>query len=240
MTYIFDIDGTITPARLSMTDEMTAVFIRFCLFNKVYLCTGSDWTKVVEQVPLNVLKAVEGVFTCSGNAFYRKGVEEVKFRNEFEPSEMLLEKLTTFIENSPFPVRTGNHFEFRTGMMNFSVVGRACSQEQRLSYAEWDRINKERETIAVELRHRFPELDFNIGGEISIDIHPKGNDKGRSIELVRSFEPYDNIHFFGDRMMPGGNDYPVIKKLSSDDRWTQVENWKETLQHLQTILSKKE
>jgi phosphomannomutase len=239
MNYIFDIDGTITPARLSMTDEMVSTFIRFCLLNRVYLCTGSDWTKVLEQVPLNILKAVEGVFTCSGNAFYSKGVEEVKYRNEFEPDEILLEKLTTFIENSPFPIRTGSHFEFRTGMMNFSVVGRACSQEQRLNYAEWDRINKEREKIAAELRERFPLLDFNIGGEISIDIHPKGNDKSRAIELVRQFHPFDDIHFFGDRMMPGGNDYPVIKKLSGNDRWTQVENWKETRTHLEAILSRR-
>ena len=49
--FMFDIDGTLTPPRLPMTEEMVEMFEGFCKRNRVILVTGSDMKKVVEQVP---------------------------------------------------------------------------------------------------------------------------------------------------------------------------------------------
>ena len=49
--FMFDIDGTLTPARQQMTEEFTKFFLGFCKDNVVYLVTGSDHSKVLEQVP---------------------------------------------------------------------------------------------------------------------------------------------------------------------------------------------
>jgi len=43
--FIFDIDGTLTPARQAMTDEMIEVFREFCQRERVVLATGSDMIK---------------------------------------------------------------------------------------------------------------------------------------------------------------------------------------------------
>ena len=66
--FMFDIDGTLTPPRLPMTEDMVEMFQGFCERNRVILVTGSDMKKVVEQVPENIRGLVEGIYTCSGNA----------------------------------------------------------------------------------------------------------------------------------------------------------------------------
>ena len=42
------------------------------------------------------------------------------------------------IKKSKYPVRSGNHIEDRGSMLNFSIVGRDCSLDERLDYFEYD------------------------------------------------------------------------------------------------------
>jgi len=232
--YLFDVDGTLTPHRQPMTKEFADFFINFCTDNIVYLCTGSGWDKVQEQVPSKVISLCNGVFACSGNEYWSRtsGVDELHllpdYSSGYEPSEELISDLELFLQSSSYPVKTGQHIEKRTGMINFSTVGRACTLEERKQYAAWDKENGERERIASTLRTKYPDLCFNIGGQISMDISPLGNDKSRSIALLRKWHPECSIHFFGDRLQPGGNDYPVLKELTEKDSYDQVETYEDT------------
>ena len=45
------------------------------------------------------------------------------------------------------------------------------------------------------------ELSFSIGGQISIDVFPKGWDKTYCLQFVK--DSYDRILFFGDKTMKG-------------------------------------
>ena len=47
--YVFDVDGTLTPSRGLIDPEFKAFFNAFCLFNDVYLVTGSDRDKTIEK-----------------------------------------------------------------------------------------------------------------------------------------------------------------------------------------------
>ena len=87
--FMFDIDGTLTPPRLPMTKEMIEMFTGFCQRNRVILVTGSDMSKIVEQVPEEIRNLVEGIYTCSGNA-YTVG-DKVIYENQFEPPEKLID-----------------------------------------------------------------------------------------------------------------------------------------------------
>jgi len=243
-TYLFDIDGTLTPARQLMTDDFAEFFEDFCKENIVYLCTGSDWEKVIEQVPEAILKLCSGIFTCSGNAFWHGGSslgeEELKYRAEFTPPRSLLDDLDLFLESSDCPVKTSNHVEARTGMINFSTVGRDCTDEQRKEYTDWDCEVGEREKICSVLRKKYEDLSFNIGGQISIDISPIGLDKSRTIQYVRDWhEDATGIYFFGDKLQPGGNDYPVLKELNEKDAYENVKDYKQTWELLKAEIPKK-
>lgn len=229
--YLFDIDGTLTPARQPMSKDFAEFFADFCKKNVVYLCTGSDWDKVQEQVPPKVLNRCKGTFTCSGNEYWDRHAEDVYVRGNykpFEPPPELLPDLRCLLESSDCPVKTSNHIEERTGMINFSVVGRDCTQEQRKEYAAWDKENGEREKICSVLRKKYELLSFNIGGQISIDISPEGNDKSGAILDIREWHEDARIHFFGDKLQPGGNDYPVLKELTEKDSYNQVKNYEDT------------
>ena len=115
-------------------------------------------------------------------------------------------------------------------MLNFSVVGRNATLDQRAAYMEWDERKKERWSIALTLladKQEFGDIDVSVGGEISIDIYPRGKDKSQAVEKVRQLHGLP-IVFMGDRMGPNGNDYPAAKALKSGDTACQVENWKMT------------
>ena len=49
-----------------------------------------------------------------------------------------------------------------------------------------------------------------MGGQISIDVFPKGWDKTYCLQFVEK-DGYDQIHFFGDKTMAGGNDHEIFK-----------------------------
>ena len=120
-------------------------------------------------------------------------------------------------------------------MVNFSVVGRAATDQQRKDYFEWDCMVKERADIADQINRKFKDLHASVGGEISIDISPRGNNKSQAADALKG--KYKNIHFFGDRMEYGGNDYPLalVIDLGKLGKTYRVNNYKDTLEILKTL-----
>ena len=51
------------------------------------------------------------------------------------------------------------------------------------------------------------DLQYSIGGQISIDVFPRGWDK---TFCLRYLDEFDSIHFFGDKTFEGGNDYEIF------------------------------
>ncbi len=177
--FIFDVDGTLTPSRLPMTKEFQTFFKQWIKTNKFYLVTGSDLPKLQEQMCYFDIEA-ERIFTCCGNQMWKPNPSvpiqsaDLIYDNKFKVPRKLNKLLGTIMSNSQYPYRYGNHIEDRGSMVNFSIVGRDCTQEQREEYFEWDKQSLEREIIANAVKEKFPDLDAVIGGQISIDIYPKG------------------------------------------------------------------
>ena len=72
--------------------------------------------------------------------------------------------LEVMLISSQYEHRYGNHIEDRESMVNFSVVGRNCTQEQREEYYEWDKVNEERKHIVNLLKSKYNNLDLAISG----------------------------------------------------------------------------
>lgn len=242
--FLFDVDGTLTPSRAPMDPEFAAEFKSFADRNITCLVTGSDYAKTVEQVPESVLNAVVQVYSCSGNEVYRQG-RCTYSDTGWQPSRKLKEWLNTQLEKSKFPLdaRTGNHFEQRSGCMNYSIVGRGCTQEQRIQYREYDQHTQERARIAQECEQLFPNVSARLGGETGIDIGPAGSDKSQILtrlpHIVGLSDPgsghvwqLDDIVFFGDATYPGGNDHSLAQWI---ERTHAVQDWQETRQILREL-----
>ncbi len=234
--YIFDVDGTLTPSRLRMTKEFAKFFDKWSEKNKYYLVTGSDIDKTKEQLPIAYIDRAEAIFTCCGNQMWRD--DELIYDNKFELTSKLKSALEVMLISSPYPHRYGNHIEDRGSMVNFSIVGRNCTQEQRDEFFKWDKEKGERRKISTFLKHKFKDLDAVLGGQISIDIYPKGNDKSQTLDIIeqeRLVQP-DEYIFIGDGIDNKGNDYPLAKLMNKRDDCSSfnTDGWK----HTQKILEK--
>jgi len=208
---MFDIDGTLTPSRLPI-DKGFELFLKQWLLNKTtYLVTGSDKEKTIEQIGTDLWKSVTKVYQSCGNQVWQKG--KLLKQSNFYLSSSMQSKLDFFLQSSSWQEKFGNHIEQRVGLVNFSIIGRNCSQIQREAYYKWDKIHQERLTICNDLMAHFPEIEASIGGQISIDIYQKGKNKAQVLDDIEG-----EIYFFGDKMDKGGNDYPIANRLKKDNR----------------------
>ena len=242
--FIFDVDGTLTPSRQEMTKEFKEFFEQWALKNTFYLVTGSDLSKLQEQMSGMEIHS-SGIFTCCGNQFWQSDPAihpkhcDLIYENKFKVPENLLTYLGQMLRESETPVKANNHIEDRNSMLNFSTVGRNCTLEERQTYFEWDNQVGERQKIAKSIRDGWSSLDAVIGGQISIDIYPKGNDKSQILDIItqeRLVQPSEYI-FIGDRTEIGGNDYPLAKlmKETDDCDYYQTEGWEKTKQILEKL-----
>ena len=204
--YIFDVDGTLTPSRQKIDSEFLNFLLNFAKQNDVYLVTGSDRPKTIEQIGKDLYFACKRVYNCSGSDVYEKDI--LIYRDEWSLPSDAEEFLMDELHHSKFPIRTGNHIETRPGGVNFSVLGRGSEViiEERQEYVKWDINTGERRGIAERFKKRFPEIGCQVGGQTGLDISPLGCDKS---QILRDFKPIDLIYFFGDKLKEGENDYPL-------------------------------
>ena len=205
-------DGTLTPSRREMTPDFEIFFSEWASNHTFFLVSGSNLEKIKEQVPQYILDLSKGVFTCGGNQLWLNN--KLSYNHEFKPSDELINYLNDELKNSRYPVRAGNHIEDRGSMLNFSIVGRDCSLDERLDYFEYYVRTQERTNIARQIILKWDNLDAVIGGQISIDITPKGMNKSQVLKEVKKFYQNEEYIFIGDRTMEGGNDYPLAKIMN--------------------------
>jgi phosphomannomutase len=229
--FIFDVDGTLTPSRGIIDINFKAWFNTFCLMNDVYLVTGSDRVKTVEQISINTYKLCKRVYQCAGNDVWEGDVNTKTYMLDLP--DAMLDALYSHLEESRFPDRTGGHIDVRPGLVNFSVVGRGCSREQRSKYVEWDKRTSERLMIAENLSALFPEYDIQVAGETGVDITLKGRDKS---QIIHDFGPHDELYFFGDKLQPNGNDYTLGLEIAHSGGFiAQVKGWEDTWERLKKL-----
>lgn len=229
--YIFDVDGTLTPSRSTIDPVFKEFFKDFIANNKVWLVTGSDYPKTAEQLGDDICESVVTVYNCSGSDVWHKG-KRVNSK-PFVAPPALYDLFNGWLQSSQFPLRTGIHVEERHGMINFSVIGRGCTPEQRKEYVKYDNDVRERESIAYIINTEFDNITATVGGETGIDIGPTGADKS---QILTDFDYWDKINFYGDKMEPGGNDWPLAFALVngkySFGKAIPVKDWKDTWEKL--------
>ncbi len=223
---IFDMDGTLSESRQPISDEMIECLRKIPNSYKKYLVTGSDMAKIEEQIPVDVLLEVfDKVFACNGTRVYNTYLDLDDEMNAAEPELIHKVSLTDFYSDSDLnhivntllklahethtKIKTGTFIEWRDSQINFSVVGRNCSREQREDYVKWDNKSSERKKLVEQLEDKFQGwgLSFRLGGQISIDITRQGWDKSYAFNNIEE-KPEDCV-FFGDKIVPGGNDYDI-------------------------------
>ena len=220
---IFDVDGTLTDSRQQIDLSFMAYMIVFACKYDVYLVTGSDRAKTIEQVGLDLYNRSKKVYNCSGSDVYVK--DKNVYRSQWKPTRRLINFLSDELDYSTFPHKTGNHIEHRPGGINFSILGRGeDSMKHRKEYVKWDINTTERTLMADRIRSEFPDLKTQIGGETGLDI----SDSDKS-QIIIDFHKGNDIFFFGDMLKEGQNDYPLAKAVKEIGGFPyHVKNWEDT------------
>jgi len=212
---LFDIDGTLTPSRRNIDPEILDMLVRLKSKVTVGVVGGSDLVKQKEQLGKDVLDLVDYSFSENGLVAYEKG-QLIHCRSiTDELGEVNIKKLVNwalrYVADLDIPVKRGTFVEYRTGMMNFSPIGRNCNQQERDAFNIYNLEHHIVPTMLKAMKDAFPDipLTYAIGGQISFDVFPTGWDKTYCLRHVRD-KGFKEIHFFGDRTMPGGNDHEIF------------------------------
>ncbi|XP_014665756.1 PREDICTED: phosphomannomutase 2-like isoform X1 [Priapulus caudatus] len=183
------------------------------------LVGGSDLHKISEQMGfprgIGVVHKHKYVFSENGLVAHKNGELIHKQSIQNEVGEEKLQRFINFslryMADLTLPVKRGTFIEFRSGLINVCPVGRSCSQAEREEFNAYDQEHKVREKFVMALRKEFADfgLQYSIGGQISFDVFPKGWDKTYCLRHVLQ-DGFKTIHFFGDKTIPGENDYEIF------------------------------
>ncbi|KAI5238062.1 eukaryotic phosphomannomutase [Aureobasidium subglaciale] len=221
---LFDVDGTLTPARRTVSPEMLALLSQLRHKVAIGFVGGSDLVKQQEQLgtaSVPVTSLFDFCFAENGLTAYRMGVplassSFIKWIGE-ESYQKLVKFILHYIADLEIPKKRGTFIEFRNGMINVSPIGRNASIEERNEYEKYDLEHGIRKKFVEEIKAAFPDLGltYSIGGQISFDVFPRGWDKTYCLQHVEAEKQhgteYTTIHFFGDKTYQGGNDYEIYE-----------------------------
>ncbi|XP_070109817.1 phosphomannomutase 1 isoform X4 [Equus przewalskii] len=230
---LFDVDGTLTPARQKIDPEVAAFLQKLRSRVQIGVVGGSDYSKIAEQLGDGdeVIENFDYVFAENGTVQYKHGRLLSKQTIQNHLGEELLQDLINFclryMALLRLPKKRGTFIEFRNGMLNISPIGRSCTLEERIEFSELDKGPAHSSPLSLRLpsllqkekiREKFVEaletefagkgLRFSRGGMISFDVFPEGWDKRYCLDSLDQ-DSFDTIHFFGNETSPGGNDFEI-------------------------------
>ncbi|KAM0554082.1 hypothetical protein ACHAPJ_006880 [Fusarium lateritium] len=222
---LFDVDGTLTPARLDASPEILDILQELRSKCAIGYVGGSDFAKQQEQIGKPAGQPVTALFDF---CFSENGLTAFKLGEPLDSNTFIkyigedqykefANFVLHYIADLDVPVKRGTFIEFRNGMVNISPVGRNASTQERNDFEKFDKDAKVREKFVAVLKERFGHLGltFSIGGQISFDVFPTGWDKTYCLKHLENEAKkpngiaYKTIHFFGDKTFEGGNDYEI-------------------------------
>jgi len=241
---LFDLDGTLTPARGSMTKENVSSLLDDLLVpgkTRVGILTGSGLDYVKQQVPDGLFEEGLEVFPCNGTQHWIRDWQ--KCWRRMDPLYSMREEIgadtyrrmvfdllalqRNFMQQHPLQV-TGNFISYRESMLNWCPVGRESGSEEREAFRQFDIRTGWRQEALAQLRQLFTsygkEIDVKLGGDTSFDIFPEGWNKTFVMHRLRGH----TVWFVGDRCRGDGNDREIYELLAADGTAFEVSHHDET------------
>ena len=248
----FDLDGTLAPSKSFLPDEMAVVFSELLNHFQVCVISGGKFGQFETQL-LNGLKVgpdklqkLHLMPTCGTQYYlYDRTLTDWKqvYAENFtqEQKESILEALNEGIDTLGYREKQtwGDIIEDRGSQITFSALGQdivaELGDEGVRKKEEWDPDSSKKNKLRDYVADRLPDFEIRVGGGTSIDITKPGIDKAYGMQKLMGMLQIgkDDILFIGDRLQPGGNDYPV-KQFGIDS--LEISDWQNTAQVLNGIL----
>lgn len=248
----FDLDGTLAPSKSPLPDRMGEALDR--LLDEYHVCviSGGKFGQFEKQLLNNLqadparLERLHLMPTC-GTRYMRydaaKKEWETVYAEDFTEAEKETIKaaLAETVEQLGYVEKKtyGETLEDRGSQVTWSALGQDIvdhlgAEGVRLK-EDWDADNNKKNHIRDEAAKLLPNFEVRVGGVTSIDVTKPGIDKAYGMrKLMDILEIGKNdILFIGDRVQPGGNDYPV-KQYGIDT--LEIKKWEETAAAVEAIV----
>lgn len=248
----FDLDGTLAPSKSSLPDEMAELLPRLLDHFQVCVISGGKFGQFETQLlhglhaSADQLQNLHLMPTC-GTQYYRYDATKKAWHREYAELLTDVEKKQIskalqqgfehfgYVETETY----GDIIEDRESQITYSVLGQDIvaqlgDEGLRRKYA-WDPDNTKKQAVRDYVAPLIPEFEVRVGGVTSIDVTKPGIDKAYGMQKLMDMLAVakHDLLFMGDRIQPGGNDYPV-KELGID--CIEVSDWRNTVQILTGIL----
>lgn len=215
---LFDVDGTLTMPRSNIEPAFESfLYTQIKPLATIGIVGGSDLEKMFEQLNgKGILEHFDYIFPENGLVQIERGVEVGKQSIHLHLGEATLQRFINYVlrylSEVELPFKRGTFIEFRNGMMNVCPIGRQCTRDERNFFAAHDIEHGVRAKMIAALQKEFHDVDltYSIGGQISFDVFPRGWDKTYALRHATKGTGFKEIHFFGDKTDPGGNDHEIF------------------------------
>ena len=249
---VFDLDGTLTPTKAAMDDEMTGLVRRLLAAKKVAVIGGGKYGLFRMQL-LKPLRGSAGLFgnlflfptTATSFYIYQSGWKNVyalalSKREKDKIKKAFRDAFQKAGYQHPKKVY-GKVIEDRGTQITFSALGQevvAVLGKKRGVALKEQWLHKNRAVkmkIARILGSMLPEFEVRAAGFTSIDVTKKGIDKAYGLHQIAKHlrTGIGDMLFIGDAIFPGGNDYAIVK---TGVDYISVSGHEETKRILRTLL----
>ena len=241
----FDLDGTLTPSKQEIKPQLARRLLELLETYSVTVIGGGKYEQFRIGLVEPLLSVVDDrsvphklfLFPTCSCSFYRFNGKEFyavyEERLSAEEIQKITEVLETMIEKFDLHIEKsyGERIENRGSQVTFSMFGQEAPIEVK---GVWDPDTTKRKPLAAYVQRMLPDFEVRMGGTSSLDVTRKGIDKGYGMQKIMELFKLTNkdIVFFGDKLMEGGNDYPVKR---TGVRCIAVKNDDDTLEKLKSF-----
>ncbi|WP_203136101.1 HAD-IIB family hydrolase [Microbacterium sp. JZ31] len=241
----FDLDDTLAPSKSPIDPRIGELLIRLAERVEVAIISGGQIAQFRAQVvdrlphaPAETLAHIHLLPTCGTQYFRFEGDELVMLYAQDLTADEKQRAVTAVEEEAKrlglWEAQTwGPILEDRGSQITFSALGQAAPVDAKKA---WDPTGERKSQLRDAVAARLPDLEVRSGGSTSVDITRKGIDKAYGMRRLaeETGVPLDGMLFYGDRLDPDGNDYPV--RAMGQVECIDVRGWQDTADKLEELL----
>lgn len=240
----FDLDDTLAVSKSRIDERMAGLLVRLLRATDVCIISGGRFEQFDSQV-LQHLDADAGTLaslhlmpTC-GTRYYRwaEGSWQLVYAEDLAEEDK--RRIVTVLEEGARELgfwadeAWGERIEDRGSQITFSALGQQAPPAEKY---RWDPDGRKKRQLRAYAAERLPGLEVRVGGSTSVDVTREGIDKAYGMRklMAQLGLSADEILFVGDRLQPGGNDYPV---RAVGVRCVEVSSWQDTADYVEGLLA---
>ncbi len=216
----FDLDGTLAVSKGNVSQSIASLLHDLSKIGKVVIISGGSIKQFEKQVlPFIQPNANIILLPAEGSERFEYDEKGAKWNMtdkkifSGEIKKEVVKVLKDIISSGLYDIPAGHDGEYiedRDTEIAFSALGQQAPLEEK---EKWDPDREKRRKIKEELETKIKNISATISGTTSIDILPKGFNKGVGLGLLLKklgIKKEETI-FVGDAIVPGGNDYSLLE-----------------------------